>query len=252
MSAMRGNALNVLLFIVWLGTGLTVTSAHADEVRGGGSKVDTYTIDLAFVTHFDASLPEQDVFIERESGSDLVYRATFGDDDMNAPLYKAATPVPHNPFDAKAIGPHPKGEAFGMTLGEWLQHSGVGTYTCSNGEGHLYTEFSGLVENGIYTVWHTFTAIPATRPFSGYLDLPVGARDGSTSVFVADENGSGSYSRSFRPCLQMSDAWTKALLAINYHSDGKTYAGRPGGFGYNTHVSLFLILPPRDGIYRSN
>jgi hypothetical protein len=167
---------------------------------------------------------------------------------MDVPLFKAANPIPHNPFDANAVGPHPKGRSFGMTLGEWLRHRGVGTYTCRNGEGRIETQFSGLVENGIYSMWHVFTVIPATTPFSGFLDLPLGARDGSTSVFVADENGFASYRRSFRPCLQMSDVWITSLLAINYHSDGKTHAGRPGLFGFNAHVPLFLILPPRQGI----
>lgn len=248
MTYLRTNYLNILLFILWLGMGASLTTAHADEFEGGGSKVEGYTIDLAFITHLDANLPEQDVFIEREPGSGAVYRVTAGDNDMNAPLYKTATAVPHNPFDAEAIGPHRKGEAFGMTLGEWLKHRGRGTYTCANGEGRLDTQFTGLVRNGVYTMWHAFTAIPATKPFSGFLDLPLGARDGSTSVFVADENGEASFSHTFKPCLQMSDVWTTSLLAVNYHSDGRTYAGLPGDFGYNAHVPLFLMLPQRDGI----
>ena len=248
MTYLSRNKINILLFTLWLGMALSLATAQADEVQGGGSKVDSYTIDLAFMTHLEGGMPEQDVFIEREAGSDDVYRVTIGDNDMNAPLFKTATPVPHNPFEADAVGPHPKGEAFGMTLGEWLKHQGKGTYTCENGEGRLDTQFTGLVENGVYTMWHAFTAIPATKPFSGFLDLPLGARDGSTSVFVADGNGAASFSHTFKPCLQMSDVWTTSLLAINYHSDGKTYAGLPGDFGYNAHVPLFLILPQRDGI----
>jgi len=249
MNGLRKNSLNILLFIIWLGMGLTLTTARAESVFDGGSEPNTYTIDLAFVSHLAANLPEQDVFIEREPDSGEVFRVTIRDKDMSVPLYKAALPIPHNPFDARAVGPHPKGQEFGMNLGEWLQHKGVGTYTCANGKGHLDTNFSGLVANGIYTIWHTFTAIPATSPFSGFLDLPLGARDGSTSVFVADKNGRASYRKTFEPCLQMSDVWTTSLLAINYHSDGRTYAGRPGAFGYNVHVPLFLILPPRAGIH---
>ena len=248
MQNLRNNSLNILLFMLWLGLGLALTTARADDMPGGGRKVEGYTLDLAFITHLDASLPEQDVFIEREPGSGHVYRVTIGDNDMNAPLFKTAIPIPHNPFDASAVGPHPKGQAFGMTLGEWLRHQGAGTYSCQNGEGRIDTQFSGLVANGIYSMWHMFTAIPATTPFSGFLDLPVGARDGSTSVFVADENGTASFRRTFRPCLQLSDVWITSLLAINYHSDGKTYAGRPGLFGYNAHVPLFLTLPARKGI----
>jgi hypothetical protein len=247
MTTIRKNTINILLFILWFGMSVSLLTANA-EVQGGGAQGDSYTIDLAFITHLDASMPEQDVFIEREPGSDDVYRPTIGDNDMNATLYKTAVPVPHNPFDEEAVGPHPKGEEFGMTLGQWLRHRGTGTYRCSNGEGTLDTSFTGLVPNGVYTMWHAFTAIPATKPFSGFLDLPLGARDGSTSVFVADANGDASFKHTFKPCLQMSDVWTTALLAINYHSDGKTYAGLPGDFGYNAHVPLFAMLPPRDGI----
>ena len=88
----------------------------------------------------------------------------------------------------------------------------------------------------------------SVKRFSGTLDLPLGARDGSTSVFVADNSGKAAFEHSFKPCLQMSDVWTTSMLAINYHSDGRTYAALPGDFGYNAHIPLFLMLPPRDGI----
>lgn len=247
MSVIRKNYMGVLMLIWAVAMALSVSTARA-EAPAGGSKIDTYSIDLAFVTHTEANLPEQDVFIEREAGSSEVYRPTVGDNDMSATLYKAAVPVPHNPFDEWAVGPHPKGEELGMTLGEWLAHKGTGRYTCTNGEGTLETSFSGLVPNGVYTMWHAFVALPATKPFSGFLDLPLGARDGSTSVFVADDNGQAAFNHTFKPCLQMSDVWTTALLAINYHSDGKTYAALTGDFGYNAHVPLLTILPTRDGI----
>jgi hypothetical protein len=105
---------------------------------------------------------------------------------MHAPLYKAATEVKHDPFDPKALGPHPMGEPLGMTLAEWLAHRGTGKYSCEDGAGTLDLEFSGLVPNGVYTMWHAFIALPPTTPFSGTLDLPLGARDGSKSVFRAD------------------------------------------------------------------
>jgi len=246
MHQLRKNALNILLFLLWLGMGLSVSTARAEHVPGGGREAIAYTIKLDFKSHLDANLPEQDVFIEREPGSGEVYRVTTADQDPSAPLFKAARPVPHNPFDTAAIGPHPKGEPFGYTLGEWLRHSGTGTYTCANGEGRLEMTFSGLIKYGVYTIWHTFTAMPVTTPFSGYLDIPLGARDGSTSVFVADANGEAAVSQRFEPCLQLTTNWTTSLLAINYHSNGRTYAGRPGMFGYNAHVPLFLLLPSGD------
>ena len=248
MRSLKKHLRTFVVVAISAGMFFALATSKADEIQGGGNKSATYSIELAFMTFVEADLPEQDVFIERVAGSGEVYRVTKGDNDMYAPLYKAAAPVPHNPFDAEAIGPHPKGEPIGMTLGEWLRHRGTGTYTCADGVGTLETSFSGLVPNGIYTMWHAFTAIPATKPFSGFLDLPLGARDGSTSEFVADANGEAAFNHTFSPCLEMSDVWTTSMLAINWHSDGRTYGGHPGDFGYNAHVPLFLMLPPREGI----
>jgi hypothetical protein len=248
MSFVRKNVMRILMSIWTISMVASIATAKAEEIDSGGSKRDAVSIDLAFINHLDANLPEQDVFIERVAGSGKVFRVTPGDHNMNAPLWKAAEPVPHNPFDAEAVGPHPKGEPVGMTLGEWLKHRGTGSYTCEDGVGTLETSFTGLVPNGVYTMWHAFTALPATTPFSGFLDLPLGARDGSTSVFVADGNGVAAFNHTFKPCLQMTDVWTTAMLAINWHSDGKTYGGLPGDFGYNAHVPLLVMLPPREGI----
>jgi len=230
---------------------LSLATGRADEAANGSGVSEgrnDISIELAFETHLDMQLPEQDVFIERVAGSGEVFRVTPADNDMNAPLYKAAIPVAHNPYDAKAVGPHPKGQGTGMTLGQWLKHQGTGTYTCADGIGTLTTSFSGLVPNGFYTMWHVFMPMPATIPFSGSLDLPLGARDGSTSIFQADTEGDASFDHTFKPCLEMSDVWTTSMLAINWHSDGRTYRAHPGDFGYNAHIPLFLMLPPREGV----
>ncbi len=209
---------------------------------------EVVSFDLAFGTHLDMDLPEQDVYIERVPGSGQVWRVTKGDNDMNAPLFKAAVETKHDPFDESALGPHRRGEPMGMTLGRWLRHQGTGTYTCVDGIGTLELSFSGLVPNGVYTMWHAFMAMPPTQPFSGTLDLPLGARDGSESVFLADEDGNAEFVHSFTPGLEMSDVWTTSMLAINYHSDGKTYGALPGAFGLTAHIPLFVMLPHRDGI----
>ena len=167
---------------------------------------------------------------------------------MNATLYTAAEYVPHDPFNPEALGPFKKGNPIGMTLGQWLKHSGTGTYSCDGESGSLELQFTGLVPNGVYTMWHFFMSIPPPVPFTGTLDLPLGAKDGSESVFVADENGNARFIHKFKPCLEMSDVWTTAGLAINYHSDGKTYGGHPGEFGSKSHIPIFVMLPQRDGI----
>lgn len=228
--------------------GLLLAAFVAAKTPDAAPEGRSYAVHLAFKTHLDMGLPEQDVYIEREPGSGQVFRVTNGDNDMGAPLYRAAEPIPHDPFNNDAIGPFPRGDAIGMTLGEWLRHAGTGVYTCENGQGNLDVSFSGLVPNGVYTMWHAFIAIPPPVPFTGTLDLPLGARDGSESVFVADADGKAAFRHSFTPCLQMSDVWTTSMLAINWHSDGKTYGGHPGAFGSVSHIPLFVMLPPRAGL----
>lgn len=212
------------------------------------AKDDALSFDIAFGTHLDMELPEQDAYIERTPGSGEVWRVTLGDNDMGKPLFRTAVPVKHDPFDPAALGPWPKGEPLGLTLGQWLKQSGHGRYTYANGVGRLELSFTNLVPHGVYTLWHAFMALPPTTPFSGTLDLPLGARDGSESVFVADEQGRAEVVRTFSPGLQMSDVWTTAMLAVDYHSDGKAHGGVPGDFGLNAHVPLFMMLPRRAGI----
>ncbi len=216
-----------------------------DAVEGKSSELE---LDLAFVTHLDMNLHEQDVYIEREAQSGKVYRVTAGDHNMKAPLFAAAEKIGHDPFNPDAVGPFPKGAPLNMTLGQWLKHTGQGTYTYRDGVGTLKLEFSGLVPNGVYTMWHAFMPATPPVPFTGTLDLPLGASDGSESVFSADENGKAQFTHTFRPGLEMSDVWTVSILAINYHSDGKTYGGHPGKFGLNSHIPLFAMLPQRGGI----
>ena len=230
----------------------TTILALAGTILLGGSAVaevkKAQTFEIAFITHLDAGLAEQDVYIERVKGSGKVYRVTGGDHNMQAPLYAAAHTVPHNPFDSKAVGPYPKGRALGMTLGQWLKHRGKGIYTYSDGTGRLELKFTGLVPNGVYTMWHAFMPATPPEPFTGTLDLPLGASDGSESVFRADEDGMATFVHTFKPGLQFSDVWTNAILAINYHSDGKTWGGDPGKFGLNAHIPIFAMLPKREGI----
>lgn len=206
------------------------------------------SVDLAFMSHLDMDLAEQDVYIEREPGSGEVWRVTRGDHNMNAPLYTAAEFVPHDPFNPDALGPYKIGKPMGLTLGQWLKHQGTGTYTCEDGTGTLKLKFTGLIPNGVYTLWHFFIPIPPPVPFTGTLDLPLGARDGSESMFVADANGNAEFDHSFAPCLQMSDVWAHTGIALNYHSDGKIYGGHPGEFGSVSHLPMIVLLPMREGI----
>lgn len=205
------------------------------------------SVKLQFVNHLQAKLPEQDAYIEHVAGSGDIYRVTADDKDMNAPLYATAEPVKHNPFDAKANGPYKRGKALGLTLGQWLAATGSGSYTCANGQGTVSASFKKLVPNGTYTMWYFFLPMPPTQPFTGTLDLPLGARDGSQNAFNSDAQGNANFKAAFKPCLQLSGDQVASGLAIAWHSDGKTYYSDAGPFGSVTHVQLFLLFPGPQG-----
>ena len=230
----------------------TAIAAGTAALGGSALAVGTYDqpveLDLTFKLHIDDNIPEQDVFIEREKGSGLVFRPTKGERGLGKQLYAPLSPVKHAPFDAKAVGPYVRGKPLGITLGQWLAAEGTASYSCVDGHGRLEAQFTNLVPNGVYTLWHYFMAWPATDPFIDSYDIPVGARDGSESVFAAAADGSATLVRDFKPCLQLTGEQMASGIAIAWHSDRKTYGALPGQFSTKSHVHLYVDLPKRSGI----
>ncbi|MEM8814268.1 MAG: hypothetical protein AAGE85_00430 [Pseudomonadota bacterium] len=221
----------------------TVVQAEDGKREGTGQ-----SLSLSFHYHLDADMYEQDVFLKRNASDSGVYRVTAGDRDMAAPLYRTAAFVPHSPYDPEQLGPYEPGEPLGITLGEWLSGTGQGEYTCADGEGRLDIRFGNLVPDGVYTLWQFFMADPPTEPFSGALALPVGARDGSQTIFRADADGNAHFEQRFRPCLQPTGEHLTAGLATAYHSDGRTYGPLPGEYATRSHIHMILMLPKRAGL----
>ena len=203
---------------------------------------------LNFVFHIDEAMAEQDVFYEKVPGSGQIWRPTAATRDMSAPLYAPAEPVAHNFLDTTDTGPYPKGKPLGITLGDWFAAKGEGRYACEGGKGTLDLNFTNLVPNAVYTLWHDFIVWPPTDPFIGTYDLPFGARDGSENAFDTDAKGDAHFSKSFAPCLQLSGEHLLSDLAIAWHSDGKSYGPLPGEFSTKTHVHLYVTLPKRSGV----
>ncbi len=202
--------------------------------------------EIAMVDHIKAGLIEQDVFVEKEAGK--IYRISPDEFDAykNAPLYASVESVHHHPFNGEYNGPYEKGAALNMTLAHWLSATGDVTYQCNGDNSTVAAKYKNLVPNGVYTMWYAYTA----KKFMGCedcpfatIDFPVGAPDGSGSVFQADASGSGTIEASMERCVESSDPNLMAMFAIAYHSDGKTYGPSPGPVGSVAHVQLFAGLP---------
>ena len=192
-------------------------------------------------------LPEQDVFVEDEKNATQVWRVE-GDAQknldtaiQNKTVYAAASAIDHDPFKvgANPLGPFSKGESLGFTMAQWMGATGGGTYTVDGDSAQLLLSFQKLVANGVYTVWCSRLTLPPNVKIE---DFPCGAADGSENSFTADASGNGSFTLTLPPLAESSKE-TVTVIALAYHSDGKTYGGSPGDFGMSSHVQLAFLMP---------
>jgi len=177
--------------------------------------------------------PTQVVRVEGEQAKDPATLAKT--------VYATAEPTLHDLFKvgSNPLGPFPKGESLGFTLEQWLYASGIGIYSVDNENAQLELSFKNLVANGVYTVWCSRLTFP---PEPNVVDMPCGAEDGSENGFTADAKGLGSFSLKLK-LLEASTEETASVIAVAYHSDGKTYGASPGDFGLNSHVQIFFMIP---------
>ena len=156
-------------------------------------------------------------------------------------VYATAAPTQHDPFKVgeNPLGPFDKGKSLGFTLGQWMSASGIGIYSVDNENAELELSFKNLVANGVYTLWCSRITFP---PEPKIVDKPCGAEDGSQNSLTSDAKGIGSFSLKLNP-LEASTKETASMIALAYHSDGKTYGASPGDFGLNSHVQIFFLMP---------
>lgn len=210
------------------------TSTSQPSIQGEVTKIQ-------FVNHLQAKLPEQDVFVQGAKTSEVMRVEGDPAAYLQKEAYAAASPVAHDPFKvgANPLGPFPKGKDLGFTLGAWLSATGSGTYTVKGNTAALSVSFQKLVPNGVYTVWCSRLTFP---PNPKVVDHPCGAPDGSENRLAADQYGNGAFTLTMPP-LEASTKETASVIALAYHSDGKTWGPVPGDFGLNSHVQLFFLVP---------
>lgn len=199
-------------------------------------------VELVFFDHIKAEMVEQDVYVPHGDAG-KVFRVTKDDysNYLDEMVYRTAAPVEHAPMDMDKVGPYDAGQPLDFTLGNWLSATGSASYECEEGTGEFSAAFDNLVPNGLYTMW-IFFAGQSMAEFKTF-DLPMGAADGSESLFTADPKGHAEYNVSLAACLQGTGSQLLAGLAIAYHSDGATHGYEPGPMGNKSHVHLFTVLP---------
>jgi len=208
------------------------------------SAQDMGRIELTFGMLNTDGMVEQDVFMKNTANASQVRRipVTQVASHMDTTLYGSAVEPPYEPMKTAPTETYPMGAALSLTLGDWLNAQGSGSYDCNGQKATLKASFRNLVPNGIYTMWNFIDLDPPTDPYQGLL-MPVGKRDGSQAIFKADAKGNASFDQVVEPCPQLSDTQSMAGLAIAWHSDGKTYGFTPGGLGVVSHAQLMAVFP---------
>ena len=233
------NKLSVLVIVALLAIVIAACSPAAAQVTKKQAE-------LTFINHLVGEMPEQDVFVEVEPGSDQVRRITVDEAEayMDTPVYASTARIEHDPFQLgeDPLGPYPKGEDLGFTMGEWLAGTGSGTYTVGGDEAEIDLQFENLAPNGVYTVWCAHINVP---PNFTIVDEPCGVQDGSQNVFTADAQGQADFNITLDK-LPATTEETIRVIAAAYHSNGETYGFYPGRFGYDTHVQILAFLPAPD------
>ncbi|MBI3380118.1 hypothetical protein HY029_05165 [Candidatus Gottesmanbacteria bacterium] len=219
----------------------TSPSTTPEQMMKKGENV----VDIKFANHPQMKLPEQDVYLESPTDKSMVMRVESDEatkpDTQAKMVYAVTSAVAHDPFKMgpKPLGPFPKGKALGWTLGQWLDAAGSGTYTLDGDMAWLKLSFTKLVPNSTYTVWCSRLTFP---PNPKIVDRPCGATDGSENMFKTDASGNGKFELKLTP-LEASTKETATVIALAYHSDGKTYGAAPGDFGLNSHVQMVFLMP---------
>lgn len=123
------------------------------QIQGKGMENGVTKIDVQFVTHLQAGMVEQEVYID--NGDDVV-RATLeqlADPAVQGQMvYVSSTFNDHDPFQIldTPIGPFPKGQPLGFTMEEWLAATSSKTYSINGGTAHVNLSFGNLIPNGTY------------------------------------------------------------------------------------------------------
>jgi hypothetical protein len=236
---------------VWSLLGAVVVAAMSLAITNVKAGSPTGVTDLAFKTYVQAGQPEQDVFVQSSSDTEQVFRLKPEDaqfrTNLDKRVFAAASAVAHDPHmtGTNPLGPFTRGADLGFTLESWLTAQGSGQYLLrDDGSAALHLSFRKLVPNAIYTILCSRMSSPP-NPTADEKTCP--ALDGSESALKTDAAGNANFKLELKSPLAESSTGTvnavMTVIALDYHSDGKTCAGSPCQFGLNSHVQLSAVVP---------
>ena len=127
-----------------------------------------------------------------------------------------------------------------MTLRQWLAAEGRGSYVLNGAHAELTLFFDKLAPLGKYTLWCTRVVEPSR---DATVEKSCGAAGGLLHTFAADSLGNAAL-HLVLPVLPDSSREMATVLTLAYERDITTWGDDLGGYGLNSHVQLFSVLPP--------
>ena len=181
--------------------------------------------------------------------SDIVHVPLFIED------YNYAAPAADTAklYESRFHNPILAPDGHQVTLGEFNAVQGTASVKCINRGTHAVINLSGLIPNGVYTIWTlTFQSPGFTPTFENLIGLgALGPNDGSHNAFTADSSGHGSVS-AIIPAGSLSIFGTMTACYMDefevhfvgaYHLDGQSHGPEPGANGDDgTFVEQFGFM----------
>ena len=150
-----------------------------------------------------------------------------------------------NVFTDQAMVPLLGPDGMQVTLGEWNNAEGIVNIFCDGDTSHLEFTFSGLLPEGVYTLWvgpmdgSTILGTGALGDGSGTDNILDVDSNGDATISLSMEAGSLSVAGSLASCVLTSQV--DIVLILDYHIDGKTYGSSPGADQNDVGHLLFVL-----------
>ena len=154
-------------------------------------------------------------------------------------------------YEARKNAPVLAPDGHQLTLAEFNAPRGFAIARCGKKGTESVVRLSGLVPNGVYTIWLLTFRSPGFDPtFANLIGLgAIGARDGSRNVVRATPAGTAELTVTARPgdlsfFGTITDCWIADEFEVHivgaYHIDGLTHGATPGPDG--TFVEQFGFI----------
>ncbi len=161
-----------------------------------------------------------------------------------------------NVFSDQQLVPIYAPDGHQLTFSEWKEAEGTARFRCNGRATYYEMEFSGLIPNGVYTVWISplvsrKTVQSVWTPSTDMLGLgALGGSGGLKNIVTADElgiatltgdMGNGALSN-FGELVSCALTSSKGLaLILDYHIDGNTYGDTAGPDHTEVGHMIFLF-----------